>query len=177
MPCSMVAMVLPEAVMPTAELDLATGEHALAAARLMRRLNQVGRDGLLGAPLLARLVEVQIAAGDPRESRSATADELSAAAHDSGHPMAMSFARQVVSAPLGRAWRVPHSRPLLERAIDRFGKLDMPSEAGRTLLELAEKPLATTQPVPSPSTRPAARRDGVRRDGCQRLRRPSRGVD
>ncbi len=126
---------LPEAVLPAAELDLASGEHALAAARLIRRLNQVGRDGLLGAPLLARLVQVQIAAGD-LEAAGASAGELVEAAEDSGHPMLMAFARQSigrVSAAGGRPATAD-----FEWAIDRFGKLEMPLEAARTRLELAE---------------------------------------
>jgi DNA-binding CsgD family transcriptional regulator len=126
---------LPEAVLPAAELDLAASEHALAAARLMRRLNQVGREGLLGAPLLARLVEVQIAAGD-LAAAGATAADLAAAADDSGHPMIMSFARQAsgrVSVARGEPATVD-----FEWAIDRFGKLEMQGEAARTRLELAE---------------------------------------
>lgn len=56
---------LPEATQPLVALYLAKGQTALAAARLHRRLNQLGRDTLLAAPLLAQMVEVQLAQGRP----------------------------------------------------------------------------------------------------------------
>ncbi len=59
-----------DALRATARLHLLRGEPAVAAALLHRRLNQVG-DGLLALPLLALLVEVQVARGD-----AASAGEL-----------------------------------------------------------------------------------------------------
>ena len=55
---------LPEAVQAMVALHLARGQTALAAARLHRRLNEIGRDNLVAVPLLAQLVEVQLAQPD-----------------------------------------------------------------------------------------------------------------
>jgi DNA-binding CsgD family transcriptional regulator len=126
---------LPEAVLPAAELDLARGEPAMASARLLRRLNHVGRDGMLGAPLLSCLVSAQLASGDI-PGAIATASDLSRAAEDSGHPMIAAYARlaegQVAAA------RGEPAAEALERAADRFGKLQIPLGAARARLLLAE---------------------------------------
>ncbi|HLA93769.1 MAG TPA: response regulator transcription factor [Actinomycetota bacterium] len=126
---------LPEAVLPAAELDLARGEPALASARLLRRLNLVGREGMLGAPLLARLVEVQIAARDLDAARASSAD-LSKAADGSGHPMIAAYAR-MAEGRVAAAGDEPAAEAF-ERAADRFGKLELGSEAARARLALAE---------------------------------------
>ena len=126
---------LPEAVLPAAELDLARGEPTLASARLLRRLNQVGRDGMLGAPLLARLVESQIATGD-LEAAAATAGDLARAGADSGHPMIGAYAR--VSEGRVAAARGTPDAEAFERAAYRFGKLEMRREAAQARLALAE---------------------------------------
>ena len=57
---------LPEATLPAAELHLARGDTSLAASVLLRRLNDVGRDGLLAGPLLSTLVEVHVDRGRRR---------------------------------------------------------------------------------------------------------------
>uniref|UniRef100_A0A7V1ZIU2 Uncharacterized protein n=1 Tax=Thermoanaerobaculum aquaticum TaxID=1312852 RepID=A0A7V1ZIU2_9BACT len=54
---------LPEAAHALAALHLARGELAMAAALLHRRLNRVGGDGVLAAPFLGLLVDVQLAEG------------------------------------------------------------------------------------------------------------------
>lgn len=126
---------LPEAVLPAADLDLARGEPKLAAARLLRRLNQVGREGMLGAPLLSRLVETQIAGGDV-QAASASSGDLSAAAAESGHPMIGAYAR-LAEGRVAAARGTPDAEAF-ERAADRFGKLEMRMEAARSRLALAE---------------------------------------
>ncbi len=127
---------LPEATVVAAELHLARGEPTLAAARLLRRLNQVDPGGLLAAPLHARLVETRLAQGDVAEATSAAA-ELTAAAGASGHPLLLAyaaFARGVVAAAEGEA---KAATPELEAAADRFEKLDQPLEAARARDTLA----------------------------------------
>ena len=130
-----VARRLPEATMPTADLDLARGEPALASARLLRRLNAVGREGMLGAPLLARLVEAQLAGGD-LEAASASVADVSAAAEDSGHPMIAAYAR-LAEGRLAEARREP-ADAAFQRAADLFGKLELPLETARAQLAFAE---------------------------------------
>jgi DNA-binding CsgD family transcriptional regulator len=134
---------LPEATLPAADLDLARGDTALATARLLRRANLLGRDNLLAAPVLARLVDAQLAAGD-RDGATATAADLTRSADDSGHPLAIAYARSAAGrlAIAGRRDGVPD----LEAALDRFSKLDHPLDAARVQLELAR---ATMDRVPS----------------------------
>ena len=74
---------LPEAVQAMVALHLARGQTALAAARLHRRLNEIGRDNLVAVPLLAQLVEVQLAQPDPGGAAE-TAESLAAIASRSG---------------------------------------------------------------------------------------------
>ena len=126
---------LPEAALPAADLHLALGEPALASALLLRRLNHVGRDGMLGAPLLARLVDAQIAGGD-LEAAAASVTDLAAAAEDSGHPMLRAFARFAEGRLAGA--RGEPADEAFERAAQSFGKLEMPLETARARLALAE---------------------------------------
>ncbi len=125
---------LPEATIPAADLDLARGDTALATARLLRRVNLLGRDNLLAAPVLSRLVDAQIAAGD-LEGAASTAQDLARTADDSGHPL-------VIAHALWAAARVAAARGQpaiadLQAASDRFAKLDLPLEAARVRLEIA----------------------------------------
>ena len=126
---------LPEAALPSAELALARGETAIASAVLLRRLNSVGRDGFLGAPLMERLVDVQIARSDLADA-AATAQELAAAAESSGHPMMWAYAR--LAAGHVASARGEGAAEHIEAALDRFEKLDMALEAARARLDLAE---------------------------------------
>jgi DNA-binding NarL/FixJ family response regulator len=123
-----------DALRATARLHLLRGETAVAAALLHRRLNQVG-DGLLAVPLLALLVEVQIARGDPA-SATASADRLAAIAASTGQPRQLATADLALgrtAAAVGDAV----ARTRLEAAVDAFAELQMPLEAASARLELA----------------------------------------
>jgi ATP/maltotriose-dependent transcriptional regulator MalT len=127
---------LPEATLPAADLDLARGDTALATARLLRRANLLGRDNLLAAPVLSRLVDARLAAGDA-EGAAATANALSAAAEDSGHPLLVAHAEWA-----GARVAIARGEPVgdhLGAALDRFAKLDLPLDAGRVRLALARE--------------------------------------
>jgi DNA-binding CsgD family transcriptional regulator len=63
----------PDAQQPLAELELARGRPKVAAALLERRVHQLGATNLQSAPLLLRLVEAQIGAGDPTAARVSAA--------------------------------------------------------------------------------------------------------
>jgi DNA-binding CsgD family transcriptional regulator len=117
-------------------LHLARGQTALAAARLHRRLNELGRDTLLAAPLLAQLVDVQIAQGDLAGAND-TADALAGVAERSDRPRfeAMAqLARGSVAAARGEGGAAAGH---LDRAIELFTRYHMPLHAARAHLALA----------------------------------------
>ncbi len=125
---------LPEALGANVAIHRLKGEHAVAASLLLRRLNDVG-DTVVAVPLLSTLVEVQLAQGNVDEARS-TAARIGALAESSGHPRlaavtALAEGRIAVSA--GEA----EARGHLERALEGFGRLQMPLEAARTRVALA----------------------------------------
>jgi DNA-binding CsgD family transcriptional regulator len=134
---------LPEAVQPQVALYVARDQAALAAARLLRRLNETGRESLRAAPLLAQLVEVQVAQGDVETARS-SAGLLGEIARRSG--------RERIAAEAELAWgrvavaaAAPEAVQHLERAIDLFTRHHMPLKAARAHLILAEG-LASSYP-------------------------------
>ncbi len=125
---------LPEALGASVAIHRLKGEHAVAASLLLRRLNQVG-DTVVAVPLLSTLVEVQLAQGNMDEARS-TAARIGALAESSGHPRltavtALAEGRIALSA--GEAEACRH----LERALEAFGRLQMPLEAARARVALA----------------------------------------
>jgi DNA-binding CsgD family transcriptional regulator len=127
---------IPEAVQPLVALCLARGEIALAAARLHRRLNQLGRDTLLAAPLLAQLVDVQLAQGD-LDAADATAEALAAVARRSGLGRVQAtaeLARGSVAAARGDG---AGSAEHFDQAIEGFTLHHMPHQAARAHLALA----------------------------------------
>jgi DNA-binding CsgD family transcriptional regulator len=125
---------LPEATLPAAELYLAQGETSLAASVLLRRLNDVGRDGLLAGPLLSTLVEVQLTGGDD-VAATVAAEDLDRAADESGHPLLGAYAR-LAKARIAAAQGEPASDDLAAAA-DRLERFDRDFEAARVRLELA----------------------------------------
>ena len=125
----------PEAVRAMVALHLARGQTALAAARLHRRLNEIGRDNLVTVPLLAQLVEVQLAQPD-LGGAAETAEALAAIAARSGHVQAQAEAELAlgsVRAATGDASVREH----LDRSLGLFVRLRMPHAAGRVHLALA----------------------------------------
>jgi DNA-binding CsgD family transcriptional regulator len=125
----------PDALRATARLHLANGETAVAAALLHRRLNQVG-DGLLALPLLALLVEVQVAQHEPNEAHT-SAEKMTAIAERSGQVRHLAPA----ALALGRAEAAAGDRSArahLESAIDAFTRAEMPLDVATARLELAQ---------------------------------------
>jgi DNA-binding NarL/FixJ family response regulator len=125
---------LPEALRASVEIHRVRGEHAIAAALLLRRLNRVG-DTTVAVPLLATLVEVQLAQGMLDDARNSAA-RLDAIARRSDHPRLASTA-ELVAGRVARASGEPEARAHLEAALDGFTKLEMPLDAARTRVELA----------------------------------------
>jgi DNA-binding CsgD family transcriptional regulator len=134
---------LPEAVKAMVGLHLARGQTALAAARLHRRLNEIGRENLVAVPLLAQLVEVQLAQQDLRGAAE-TADSLAVIAARSG--LARAEAEAALALGSVRAGAADASaRQHLDRGLGLFVRLRMPHAAGRVHLALA-RTLAETDP-------------------------------
>ncbi len=134
---------LPEAVQPMVALHQARGQLALASARLHRRLNEVGRDTLLAAPLLAQLAEVQVARGDAAGA-SATGAALAGIAERSGLDRIRGEADLAAGAVLTQD-DDPAAPDVLQRAVDTFAGLRMPHAVARARAALA-RTLAGTDP-------------------------------
>ncbi|HET9672852.1 MAG TPA: response regulator transcription factor, partial [Actinomycetota bacterium] len=125
---------LPESLLGSVAIHRSRGEHAVAAALLLRRLNQVG-DTLLAVPLLSTLVEVQLDAGDA-EAASASAGRLRSIAQRSDHPRLAALA-DLAAGRVARAVGDPDGRGRLERALATFTRSELPLAAARTRVELA----------------------------------------
>ncbi|MGI8616298.1 MAG: LuxR C-terminal-related transcriptional regulator [Actinomycetota bacterium] len=125
---------LPEALGASVAIHRLKGEHAVAASLLLRRLNQVG-DTVVAVPLLSTLVEVQLAQGNMDEARL-TAGRIGTLAESSGHPRLAAIAALAegrIAFVAGEA----EARGHLERALEGFGRLEMPLEGARTRVTLA----------------------------------------
>ena len=125
---------LPEALGANVAIHRLKGEHALAASLLLRRLNDVG-DTVVAVPLLSTLVEVQLAQANIDEARI-TAERVAVLAARSGHPRLAAIAA-LAEGRISLSAGEPGARDHLERALEAFGRLQMPLEAARTRVALA----------------------------------------
>jgi DNA-binding CsgD family transcriptional regulator len=146
---------LPEAVQAVVALHLARGQTALAAARLHRRLNEIGQDNLVAVPLLAQLVEVQLAQPDPAGAAE-TAESLAAIAGRSGHTRAEAEAELALGSVQAAAGETA-AREHLDRSLGLFVRLRMPHAAGRVHLALARTLAETDQATAVEEARQALR--------------------
>ena len=129
---------------------LARGESAVAVAELHRRLNVVGRDNLLASSMLAALVEAEIVHGDLAAAAEA-AKHLDTLAEGSERDRD----RADAALALGRVTMAAGDDPRagLERALELYGRLEMPLQAARTRVEIAravrasEPTLASRRPA------------------------------
>jgi DNA-binding CsgD family transcriptional regulator len=128
---------LPEAVQAMVALHLARGQVALAAARLHRRLNEIGRDNLLAVPFLAQLAEVQMAQHDLRGAAE-TAEALTAIATRSGLARAEAEAELALGSVRAAVDDPKAARDHLDRSLGLFVRLRMPHAAARAHLALAQ---------------------------------------
>jgi len=131
----------PLALRPVARLHLERGELAEASSLLRRRLQQIQNDTLLAAPLLALLVEVQVAQDNVAAARE-TAAKLVSIGENAGRSTAVAAEAELA---LGRALAAGHEDavPHLERAYLLFSERGQPLEAARAQLELARAGAAT----------------------------------
>jgi DNA-binding CsgD family transcriptional regulator len=126
---------LPESTHALASLYLASGEIAMGAAILHRRLNAIGDDNVLAAPFLSLLVEVQLAQADIAGA-AVTAGRLEAVAKASSLPRIEAlalFARGRVAA----AEHDPEASGILGSAMSAFAVQHLPLDAARARFELA----------------------------------------
>jgi DNA-binding CsgD family transcriptional regulator len=127
---------LPGAVPSMVALHMARGQIALAAGRLHRRLNEIGRDTLVAVPLLAQLVDVQLAQPDHAGAHD-TAQSLGAIAARSGQQRAEAEAELAMGSVQAATGDVGAARGHLDRALGLFVRLRMPHAAGRVHFALA----------------------------------------
>jgi DNA-binding NarL/FixJ family response regulator len=125
---------VPEATRAAVALQRMNGDHTVAAALLLRRLNQVG-DTVAAVPLLSLLVEVRIDEGRLPEAEAA-AERLRAIADRSGHARYGAI-RDLAAGRVARARGDRAARQLLEAALTTFIEVDARLEAARARLELA----------------------------------------
>lgn len=122
----------PLALRPIVRIRIAEGAYAVASRLLHARLEQVGRASLLAAPLLAMLVEVQVAIGN-HDSALETAQALRELGAMSGQRHVAAAAEYALGAALvgtDPGMAVEH----LDRAAHLFHELELPYEHGRARL-------------------------------------------
>jgi len=155
------------AVRPLAAIALAKGQPALARHLLDRALTSVEPSSAAAAPLLALLVEVQLAAGDVDDA-ARTADQLAEGAarqHGDYLVATAALARGLVCAARGDSDPCPG----LSEALAAFARARMPMEVARSRLELAAALAADRPEVAVAEARAAL-------DGFERLQ-AARHVD
>ncbi len=134
----------PAAIDAAVTLRLARGEPQAAARLLELRLDDVDRESLLAAPLLARLVEARVAEEDITAARAAAA-QIERIAETAGRD------RIVATAVLARgriaaATRDGDAESLLREAVNLYAALGLRLDAARARLGLARTLAATGQP-------------------------------
>jgi DNA-binding NarL/FixJ family response regulator len=132
----------PYAVRPVARLHLLRGDVEVAAAVLRRHLALTG-EGIVQAPLLALLVEVEVAAGRLENARAVCA-RLDRVASETRVPLARTLA-QFATALTCRAAGDDNATGLLEASLAGFAAAGLPHEEARARVELAHA-LAETNP-------------------------------
>jgi DNA-binding NarL/FixJ family response regulator len=124
-----------EAARPRAAIHLARGETGLARERLERALAALPASSSAAAPLLALLVDVQLAAGDHDAAATASGELQACARHHGGDFLVASAARAAGKVCLATSDGDPQA--CLREALAAFGRARMPMESARVRLELA----------------------------------------
>lgn len=132
------------AVRPLARLHLARGEVELAGTLLRRHVGQHG-DGVLQAPVLALLVEVEVAAARLHHARTVSS-RLTTIADGAGVPVLRAFA-EFATGFVGARSDDPVAVVHLEAAVAGFHATGLPLEEARTRVELARLVSSTTPDV------------------------------
>lgn len=115
-------------------LRLARGEASAAARLLDERLDLVGHESLLAAPLLARLVEAHLAEGCLEDARVA-ASELERIAEAAERDRVVAAA-QLARGRIAAAEHAPEAESLIREALNRYASLGLRLDTARARLEL-----------------------------------------
>jgi len=118
-----------ESIQPRASLHLARGENALALDLLEHAVQQTGPENSSCLPLLALLVDAQVACGEDPQQTLADLDACAA-----GHPS--DYAHAVAAHAHGRAGD-GDPRSWLRAALDGYTRAQLPWEASVSRLDLA----------------------------------------
>ena len=129
------------AAAPVASLHLARGEPALAAAVLRRAVTRLVGDVLRGAPLLAALVEAELARGDVDAARGA-ARLLRAMTEAVDAPVVAGFARLAAARVAVATGDVEAALDAFDAALRSFTAAERPVLVAATQLELADAHVA-----------------------------------
>jgi DNA-binding NarL/FixJ family response regulator len=116
----------------SAEIAFGRGELGLAEERARLCLDGADPSDPACAPVLAMLVDIQLARGD-RAAAAATLERLAAPAADD---RAGAYA-ELAAGRVGAAAGDEHAAARLQAALERFSALELPLEAARAQLELA----------------------------------------
>src|SRR6266540_602088 len=135
----------PEALQASVALRLARGEPQAATAVLEARLGEMARSSLLAAPLLAQLVDAELADDDVAGARRA-ASELVAIAKTSGRERVAALVA-LAQGRIALAVEDSQAPELLQGAVNLFAALPSPLGAARARLELARAYMASAPQV------------------------------
>jgi DNA-binding CsgD family transcriptional regulator len=124
-----------EAVDVAAQIRIGRDEPTVAAASLGRHLEPIGRGSLLAAPLLARLVEAQLAAGDLDDARVAAADLRALA--EGGSRDRVKAAALVADGRVAAYEGSPEAERLFRDAVNAYADLGLRLDCARARLLLA----------------------------------------
>jgi DNA-binding NarL/FixJ family response regulator len=133
-----------EVARPLAAVRLARGQLGLARDTVERALVHVPASSAAAAPLLALLVDVELARGDSRAARNAGA-RLAELARDHGDP----FLTAVSALARGRICLADGSSDaigVLRIALAEFSRAELPMELARSRLAFAAAALAANEP-------------------------------
>jgi DNA-binding NarL/FixJ family response regulator len=144
----------PEAALPRTLLHLARGEPELARSVATRALARRPRDVRV-VPLLAALVDAELAAGDVAAARE-TADQLGSLAAATGLP-SVRGAAAMAQARVAERDAADDAAEKAEEAIAAFAEADLPGEEACARLELARALQATRPEVARAEARSALR--------------------
>ena len=134
----------PAAVDAAITLHLARDEPAAAAQLLEQRLDDVGRESLIAAPLLARLVEARLANDELAGARDA-ATRIEHIAETAGRDRVVAAA-MLARGRIAAVTSPAEAEPLLRDAVNRYAALGLRLEAARARLELARALAAWARP-------------------------------
>lgn len=131
--------------LPAARLRLAAGEPEVAIALLRRRLLLIGESHIDAAPTLELLVQALLAASQ-FEAAAATAARLGELASERDCGPFAAYAASAAARLAAARGEADAAVRQLETALERFSRLDLPLEAARARLDLAQV-LAGGQPA------------------------------